>query len=91
MECIYTTINREIKAPIRLDWRMDMVDSKMIESGLAHAAVTLEADTLDKTADGYVTEVSLVSSVLPRPRANTLDKCTGRKPVMRSSDFLWED
>jgi hypothetical protein len=95
MECICTTINREVKAPIRLDWRTDMVDIKMIESGLAHATVTLEADTLDKTADGDMTrlgsEVSLASSVSPRPRVNTLDKRTRRKPVMRSSDFLWED
>jgi hypothetical protein len=71
--CIYTTINREVKAPISLDWRTDMVDSKMTESGLAYATVTLETDTLDKTADGDVTrlgsEVSLISSVLPRPRA----------------------
>jgi hypothetical protein len=35
MECIYTTINRKAKAPIRLDWRMDMVDSKMIEDSPA--------------------------------------------------------
>jgi hypothetical protein len=60
----YTTINREVKASIRLDWRMNMVDSKMIESGLAHATVILEADTLDKTTDGNTTrlgfEVSLV-------------------------------
>jgi hypothetical protein len=41
MECIYTTIKREVKAPIRLDWRTDMVHSKMIESGLAHATVLL--------------------------------------------------
>jgi hypothetical protein len=50
---------------------------------------------MDKTADDDATtlgsEVSLVSSVSPRPRANTLDKRTRRKPVMRSSDFLWED
>jgi hypothetical protein len=69
MECVYTTINREVKAPIRLDWRTDIVDSKMIESGLAHATVPLEADALDKTADGDTTrldsEVSLVSSVSP--------------------------
>jgi hypothetical protein len=95
MECIYSMINREVKAPISLDWKRDMVDSKMTESGPAHATVTLEADTLDKTADGDTTrlrsEVSLVSSVSPRPTTNTLDKRTRRKPMMRSSDFLWED
>jgi hypothetical protein len=71
-----------------------MVDSKMTESGLAHATVMLEADTLEKTADGNATslgsEVPLVSLVLPRPRANSLDKHTRRKSMM-SSDFLWED
>jgi hypothetical protein len=95
MECIYTTINREVKAPIRLDWRTDMVDSIMIKSGLTYATVTPEADTLDTTAVGDTTrlgsQVSLVSSVSPRPRTNTLDKRTRRNPVMRSSDFLWED
>lgn len=49
--CIYTTINRE--ASIRLDWRMNMINSKMIESGLSHETVTLEADTLDRTADHW--------------------------------------
>jgi hypothetical protein len=42
MECIYTTINREAKAPpIRLNWRMNMVESKMMEDSPAPTTLTL--------------------------------------------------
>jgi hypothetical protein len=97
MKNIHTTISKEEKAPIELDWRTecDLDDSKIIEPGLTHTSPTLEVNTLDKIVDDDTTRmgsgVPLVSPVLPKLRTNTLDKCTRRKPVMRSSDFLWRD
>jgi hypothetical protein len=72
-----------------------MVVNKMIEDSPAPTALTLEADSLDITADGDTTRLGfnilLASQVTPKSRANTLDKCIRRKPVTRSTDFLWEN
>jgi hypothetical protein len=67
VKCIHTMINKEVKAPIKLDWRTeyDTVDSDVIEMGSTYASPVLGA--------------------------NTVDKCTRRKPITRSSDFLWGD
>jgi hypothetical protein len=95
MECIYTIINRKAKAPITLNRRMNMVESKMTEDSPASTTLTLEANSMQKTADGDMTRlgfnVSLASQVMPKTRANTLDKRIRRKPVTRSTDFLWEN
>jgi hypothetical protein len=92
IECIYITINREAKAPIILDWRMDTADSKMTGHSPAPTTITLEADSLNKTAHGDTTRpgwnVSLASQFTPKSRANTLDKCTRRKPVTRRTDLF---
>jgi hypothetical protein len=56
---------------------------------------TLEADSMEKTADGDMVRlgfnVSLASQVTPKTRANIFDKRIRRKPVTRSTDFLWEN
>jgi hypothetical protein len=94
-KCIHTIINREVKEPIELDWRTEhvTVHSEIIELGSIHAPPTLEANTLDKAVDGDVTGMGLdyVSLASPESRVSTFDKHTRRKPVMRSSNFLWED
>jgi hypothetical protein len=43
MEGIHTMINREVKAPIKLDWRIehDTDDSEITELGSTHAPPTL--------------------------------------------------
>jgi uncharacterized protein YceH (UPF0502 family) len=67
VKCIHTLINKEAKAPIKLDWRTeyDTTVSDVMEVDSTYASLVLGA--------------------------NTVDKCTRRKPITRSSDFLWED
>jgi hypothetical protein len=98
MKCIHTMINKEIRAPIKLDWRTehDTADSEITEPGSTHAPPTLEANTLDMPVDGDVTGmgpdyVSTASPVSPESRVNTFDKHTSRKPITKSLDFLWQD
>jgi hypothetical protein len=95
MEYICTTINIEAKAPIRLNWRMNTAESKVTEDSPAPTTLTLEADSLEKTTGGDTSRlgfnVSLASQVMPKSRVNSLDKRIRRKPVTRSTDFLWEN
>jgi hypothetical protein len=87
-------INKEVKTPIKLGWRTeyDICDCDVSELGSAYASATSEV-TEHNTVDSDViqmgpTYVLLVASVL---WADILDKHTRRKPVLRSSDFLWGD
>jgi hypothetical protein len=85
MNCIHNIINKEVKAPIKLDWRIDhdTFDSEIVELVSTHSQPMQEDNTLDKTDDGGVAGMGpdFMSLALPESSVNTFDKCTRRKPI----------
>jgi hypothetical protein len=92
VKCVHTMINKEVRTLIKLGWRTEYetVDCDASEVGSVYASPASEV-TEHNTVDSDVIEMGptyapIAASVLG---ADILDKCTRRKSMSRSSDFLW--